>query len=104
LPILRFTVNCPNLDAATDIADDLIVRGLVACATIHQPVETHYRAEDGVDYSEEIPLSLTTRPDLETQVETAILALHPYDMPPILRHLLQANADYEAWVAGETGG
>ncbi|MBR9653150.1 divalent-cation tolerance protein CutA [Thalassovita aquimarina] len=104
MSILVFTVTCPDPDAASDIADDLLVRRLAARATLHPPVESHYRALDGVDYSEEITLTLITRPELETAVEFAIRGLHPYDMPPILRHEERANADYEAWVMAETGG
>ncbi|MDX1781308.1 MAG: divalent-cation tolerance protein CutA [Thalassovita sp.] len=102
MPILSFTVNCPDAETAADIADDLLVRRLVACADILPPVESHYRWEDEIEYGEEIPLVLKTRPDLEAPVEAAIQQLHPYDTPQILRHAETANGDFKAWVIAQT--
>lgn len=104
MPVLSFTVNCPDAETAADIADDLLVRRLVACANILAPIESHYHWQGGIEYGEEVPLVLKTRPDLEQQVETAIRLLHPYDTPPILRHEERANPDYDAWVDAETRG
>lgn len=102
MPILSFTVNCPDAETAADIADDLMVRRLAACANILPPVQSHYRWDDEIEYGEEIPLMVKTRPELEGQVETAILQLHPYDTPQILRHAENANDDFEAWVIVQT--
>ena len=102
MPILSFTVNCPDAETAADIADDLLARRLAACASILPPVQSHYRWEDEIEFGEETPLVVKTRPDLDGQVETAIRALHPYDTPQILRHAETANDDFEAWVIAET--
>ncbi|MEL6618289.1 MAG: divalent cation tolerance protein CutA [Pseudomonadota bacterium] len=53
-------------------------------------------------HEEEHPLPLKTRATLTRQVEVAVRALHPYDVPPIIRIEATANADDLSWVAAVT--
>lgn len=41
---------------------------------------------------------LKTSLELEQAVETAVLAMHPYEVPAIVRSEERANAAYEQWI------
>lgn len=102
--MLSITTNCPDHETASEIADALLARRLVACANIHPAIDSRYHWQGTIERAQEIPLVVKTRDALGDAVEQAIRELHPYDVPPILREQFQANADYEAWVESETAG
>ncbi|AVO37613.1 divalent-cation tolerance protein CutA [Pukyongiella litopenaei] len=102
MPLVAFLVNCPDADTADAIADALIAARLVACSNRHAPIRSRYRWQGEIETAEEHPLLLKTRPDLADRVEAEIARLHPYDVPPILRMTMQANAAYLDWIAAET--
>ena len=97
LPIIDIWVNCPTVASADTISAALIAQRLVACANRYPPIQSSYRWQGKLEQEEEHPLLLKTRADLAQQAEDAIRALHPYEVPPIIRAAVAANADYEAW-------
>ncbi|MGZ2256142.1 divalent-cation tolerance protein CutA [Roseobacter sp. A03A-229] len=102
LPIIDIWVNCPTVESADAISAALIAQRLVACANRYAPIQSSYRWQAKLEQEEEHPLLLKTRAELAQQAEDAIRALHPYEVPPIIRIPVEANADYKAWVHGET--
>ncbi|WP_299677137.1 divalent-cation tolerance protein CutA [uncultured Roseobacter sp.] len=98
MPIIDILVNCPTVETADTISAALIAQRLVACSNRYPPIQSAYTWQGKLEQDEEHPLLLKTRADLAQQVEDAIRALHPYEVPPILRTAVEANADYEAWV------
>ncbi|WP_372605470.1 divalent-cation tolerance protein CutA [Actibacterium sp.] len=104
MSILTFTIHCPDHETASELADALLGQHLVACANILNPVESRYHWQGKLMRETEVPLEVKTRPALEREVESVVCALHPYDVPPIVRSECRANSDYEAWVREVTGG
>ncbi|MCV2881769.1 divalent-cation tolerance protein CutA [Actibacterium sp. XHP0104] len=104
MSILAFTIHCPDHETASEIADALLGQHLVACANILNPVESRYHWEGKLQRETEVPLEVKTRPALEREVEAVVKALHPYDVPPIVRHDCRASKAYETWVREVTGG
>lgn len=100
--ILQVETMCPDTETADRLAEALLDRRLIACANRGAEVTSLYRWEGRTEREGEVPLFLKTRTDLGDAVEAAIRDLHPYDVPPILRWQVRANADYAAWVAEET--
>ncbi|WP_300060976.1 divalent-cation tolerance protein CutA [uncultured Roseobacter sp.] len=98
MPIIDILINCPTAESADAISAALIEQRLVACSNRYPPIQSAYTWKGKLEQDEEHPLLLKTRADLAQQAEDAIRALHPYEVPPILRTTVEANADYEAWV------
>ncbi len=104
MTILSFTINCPDHDTASDLAEALLSQRIVACANIGATIESRYRWNGDIERTTEVPLTVKTRPALEKEVEAVVKALHPYDVPPIVHETCLANPTYEEWVRTETGG
>lgn len=102
MQIIDILVNCPSTQTADAISAALIEQRLVACSNRYPPIQSAYHWKGKLEHEEEHPLLLKTRAALAQPVEDAIRALHPYDVPPIIRIPVDANADYEAWVYDET--
>jgi periplasmic divalent cation tolerance protein len=102
MPIIDIWINCPSLETADAITEALLDQNLIACANLYPPIESAYVWNGSIERAQEHPLLLKTRAELADAVEAAVRALHPYDVPPILRSEITANADYEAWVHAVT--
>ena len=100
--ILEVETLCPARGVADRIAAHLLEARLIACANRSRTVVSLYRWDGEVQAEEEYSLRVKTRVELGDQVEAAILRWHPYDLPAVLRHEVQANPGYEAWVVSET--
>ncbi len=104
MPLIDIWINCPSLETADAITEALLDAQLIACANLYPPIESAYVWDGAIERAEEHPLLLKTRAELGDAVEEAVRALHPYDVPPILRSNIDgANADYLAWVYAVTG-
>ncbi|MEL7516288.1 MAG: divalent-cation tolerance protein CutA [Pseudomonadota bacterium] len=103
MQITGIWINCSSVDIATTIGDTLIAERLVACSNLYAPIQSAYRWKGDIARETEHPLLVKTRADLGDMVEARVRDLHPYEVPPILRVIIDAaNADYIAWVYGET--
>lgn len=97
--IIEIWVNCPYIAIAEQISDALLGEKLIACANRYALIQSAYVWEGAVERAEEHPLLLKTRAELAQLVEDAARALHPYEVPPIIRvNVDGANADYTACV------
>lgn len=94
--------NCPSAAIADRIARTLVEQQLVACANRLAPVATTYRWQGRIESAEEHPLMLKTTRERYADVETAIRALHPYDVPEIVHWPVGGWPPYLRWVADET--
>ncbi|WP_010139865.1 divalent-cation tolerance protein CutA [Oceanicola sp. S124] len=102
--ILELETLCPARGVADRIAAHLLDARLIACANRSRTVVSLFRWDGEVKAEEEYSLRVKTRVELGDRVEAAILQWHPYELPAVLRHEVQANAAYEAWVLAETLG
>ena len=95
--------NLPDRDTASALARSLVEQRLAACASVLSACSSVYRWKGAVETAEEVPLLIKTRLSLYPQVEAAIRALHPYELPEIIALPLQRGLPaYLAWIADET--
>jgi periplasmic divalent cation tolerance protein len=100
LIIVRIT--CPDRETARRIAAILVAERLAACAHLGAEIESTYWWQGRVETARETPLLLNTRAALFDATAARVRALHPYELPAIVGHPIEATGDYAAWVAAET--
>lgn len=95
--------NCPDDAVADRIARALVENGLAACVNRLAPVASIYRWRGAVERAAETPLLVKTTRARYTEVEQAIRALHPYEVPEIVALEIEAGfAPYLRWLAEAT--
>jgi len=90
-------------EEAERIARELVEKRLAACAQIVGPITSIYRWQGRIETDEEWQCWCKTRGELFPQVEEAIRAIHPYEVPEILAVPVVAGSKrYLAWLEKET--
>jgi len=101
--VLVVLTNCPDVEVADRIARTIVEQRLAACANRLAPVESVYRWQGAVERATEVPLLIKTTRERYAEIEQAIRALHPYEVPEIIAMPVSAGlASYLRWVADET--
>ena len=101
--IVQVSTTIDSREAAQRIAESLVEQRLAACVQVAGPISSTYRWEGAVETAEEWLCLIKTRQELYPQLERAILALHPYDVPEILAvPVVSGHAPYIDWVRSET--
>jgi len=81
----------------------LVERRLAACVNILSPCRSVYRWKGKTEDAEEFPVLIKTTRERYAELETAIRAAHPYELPEIVAVSLTAGLPaYLEWVASET--
>jgi periplasmic divalent cation tolerance protein len=94
-------VFCTAPDTATGqrIATRLVEYGLAACVNLIPGIESIYRWKGRLEKGSEVLLMIKSRVADYTEVETAISALHPYELPEIIAvPVSNGLAGYLDWV------
>src|SRR5437879_3304513 len=95
--------NVPDRASAERIAELLIENRLAACVNILAPCRSVYRWQGAVQHDEEHPVLIKTTAGRYPDLEKAIRAAHPYELPEIIAvPIEQGLLQYLAWVADET--
>lgn len=95
--------NAPDRGVARRIADDLIERRLAACVNLLAECVSVYRWQGAVETAAEVPLVIKTRTEVYAEVEAAIRALHPYELPEIIALPVERGAaDFLHWIETQT--
>ena len=95
---------CPDSDTAGMLARRLVAERLAACVNIVPGIESVYRWQGEVEQARELLLVIKTRDDLWTALESRLRALHPYELPEIVRVPIAAGlAPYLDWIDNNTG-
>jgi periplasmic divalent cation tolerance protein len=101
--VLLVMTNTPDIDVARKIAVDLLEKKLAACVNIVNGCESHYRWNGELISAAEVQVQVKTTVSRYTEIEAAIRALHPYELPEIIAVTVSKGShDYLAWVAEET--
>jgi periplasmic divalent cation tolerance protein len=101
-PLLVLT-NLPDRAAAERLADALIGGRFAACVNILAPCRSVYRWESAVQHDEEHPVLIKTTTERYAELEQAIRANHPYELPEIVAVPIERGLPaYLDWVAQET--
>jgi periplasmic divalent cation tolerance protein len=101
-PLLVLTT-FPQREAAESLARELLAARLAACIQIGATVQSLYHWRGEIETADETPVAIKTRSGLYSQLEAAIRARHPYELPEIvavpISHGLPAYLD---WITAET--
>jgi periplasmic divalent cation tolerance protein len=93
---------CGDAENAQLIARDLVEKRLAACVQIF-PIESVFRWDGKIQNEPELILLCKIRRADYADVEAAIRATHPYDVPEIIALPIETGAaSYLAWVTAET--
>lgn len=88
-----------NIEEARVISRGLLQNGLIACASIVQPVESWFVWKDQIEEVQEVQLFLKTTLEKYGAVEAWIVANHSYEVPEILALPIEKGfAPYLNWV------
>ena len=100
---LLVIANCPDEACANRIALAVVEAGLAACVNLLPRVQSVYRWQGAIESASEVPLLIKTTAGRYTELEAAIRALHPYDVPEIIAlPIAQGLPAYLDWLAAET--
>ncbi len=100
---LLVVTNLPDRAAAETLAALLIERRLAACVNILAPCASVYRWQGQIRREEEHPLLIKTAGDRYAELEQAIRANHPYELPEIIAvSITRALPAYLQWLESET--
>ena len=74
----------PDSDTGHRIAAQLVEYGLAACVNLITGIDSVYRWKGQLEKASEVLLMIKSRSADYTEVETAISAMHPYELPEII--------------------
>lgn len=91
----------PNMKEAKRICSVLLEKRLIACAN-YFPIESTYWWKGKIENSKEIVSLVKTRKANWTKVKKVVEAIHPYEIPCIMKFEVEANRSYADWIHQET--
>jgi periplasmic divalent cation tolerance protein len=95
----------PDPESAQAAVERLVAMRVVACGTVVPGVTSVYRWAGAIETATEAQVLLKSRRALQHEVERAITAVHPYEVPEILVLDVAGGAErYLTWIAEETAG
>ena len=93
----------PDHAAAHALALALLEHRLAACVNIGAPVQSLYHWRGKIETGQEVPVTIKTRRERYADVEAAVRAVHPYELPEIVVvPILDGLEGYLDWIAAET--
>ena len=99
---LLVLTNLPDRAAAERLADALIEKRVAACVNILAPCRSVYRWKGAVQHDEEYPMLIKTAAERYPDLEAAIRAAHPYELPEIIAVPIERGLPaYLEWLAAE---
>jgi periplasmic divalent cation tolerance protein len=101
VPAEPILVCCTFPDAATaqGLGRSLVEAGMAACASVTAPLTSVYRWQGRTEVAEEVLMLIKTTRERYAELETAILAAHPYELPEIIALPVTAGLrGYLEWV------
>ncbi len=95
--------NLPDLPAAQSMARALVGAKLAACVNILPAVQSIYRWQGAVEEAQEVTLLIKTTQTRFAQLQQAIVAAHPYEVPEVIAlPVADGHPPYLHWVETET--
>ncbi|MFA7282526.1 MAG: divalent-cation tolerance protein CutA [Sterolibacterium sp.] len=103
MPILLVLTNLPDAESAQTLATHLVEQNLAACVNVLQPCRSVYRWQGKIEEVSEVPVWIKTTEERYPELEVAIRARHPYELPEIVAVSVERGLpEYLAWVAQST--
>lgn len=96
-------ITVPDDAVARRLCTTWVERRLAACANVVPGVRSYYRWEGALQSDEEVMVVLKTTVDRLPELQAAVHADHPYDVPEyIVLAPKDVDAAYARWVRGAT--
>ena len=98
-------INCTTSkkEDSVKIAKALIEKRLIACCNIVPNVTSLYEWRNEIVEENEFLMVMKSETKLFSQVEEAIKALHPYEVPEIIcTRIIEGSNDYLDWIRTQT--
>ena len=93
----------PDRASAHALARTLVDAHLAACVSVGAPAESLYHWRGQIETAQEVPVVVKTRSERYADIEAAIRAQHPYELPEIIAvPIIDGLAPYLDWIANET--
>lgn len=90
-------------DEADKLAKTLVDQKLAACVNIIRGISSIYEWKDKICIDDEILLLIKSRKDLFDEIKSAIISLHPYELPEIISIPIIDGLDpYLKWIDENT--
>ncbi len=103
--IVIVLTNVPDRECATRLAESLVGHRHAACVNILGECTSVYRWDGAITTANEVPLLIKTTAKEYEQVERTIHAMHPYELPEILRIPVAGGLTaYLDWIRTESSG
>ncbi len=103
--VILVLTQLPDRASADALAAALVGARLAACVSVGAPVDSLYHWRGEIETAKEIPVVIKTVAARYTEVESAIRARHPYELPEIVAvPVCDGLRPYVDWIARETAG
>jgi periplasmic divalent cation tolerance protein len=100
---LLVLTNLPDEAAAGRLAERLVGENLAACVSVLAPCHSIYRWQGRIEQASEVPVLIKTSEARYAELEAAIRACHPYELPEIVAVRVERGLpEYLAWVTEQT--
>jgi periplasmic divalent cation tolerance protein len=100
--VIAVLTNLPDSASAFNLARALIDARLAACVNVLAPATSFFRWEGRPQEAPEVPVLIKSTAERYPDLERAIRACHPYEVPEIIALPVQAGlAGYLGWVEAE---
>ena len=100
---LLVLTNLADMASARLLAQALVEQRLAACVNMLPAVQSIYRWNDVIEEAAEVTLLIKTTTARYEELEQAIRALHPYELPEVIAVPVSAGSSaYLGWIAQET--
>ena len=101
--VLLILTNTPDEATAHAIARTLVEQRLAACVNVLPAVRSVYQWQGTLEEAVEVTLLIKSTRSRYTEMEAAIKAAHPYDVPEIIAlPVSDGLPTYLQWVVAET--
>lgn len=102
LPIAVVSTTVGDASAARRLAAGAVRARLAACVQV-EAITSHYAWQGAQQEDAEWRLVCKTLLSAAPALREWLRAQHPYEVPQLLTHTVQAEADYAQWVAQQVG-
>jgi periplasmic divalent cation tolerance protein len=103
MSVLVVLTTLPDRASAEKLAEELVASKNAACVNLLPPCRSVYRWKEALQHDEEHPMLIKTTTERYADVEAAIRAGHPYELPEIIALPVERGLPaYLDWVTSET--
>ncbi len=96
---LLVITTCPNRQCAEELSLHLVQERLAACVNQLPGVRSTYQWQGQITTDEEVVLFIKTKAAIYPQLEAAICARHPYQVPEVIAlPIVQGASNYLDWI------